>query len=116
MADVKKDFIYAVGMDGGASGQAISATTGNTYLIPMKREQGMGLVVINGGSSSVNVTVKAGTEYKKSLGDNVVAVAAGEVAVIPLFDSARYLIGNGENAGCCAITVSGAVSIVPFVI
>ena len=116
MADVKKEYIYAVGKDNGASGDAISAAASDTYYIPMKREQSMGLVVTNAGSSSANIVLKAGTEYKKSLGDNTIAVANGKTVVIPLYDSARYKIGSGAHAGSFAFTVSAALTVVPFVI
>lgn len=115
MADVKKEYIYAVGKDNGASGDAISAAASDTYYIPMKREQSMGLVVI-GGTAAAKITLKAGTEYKKSLGDNSIDVAAGKVVVIPLYDSARYKIGKGDYAGCIAFTTTAAVDVIPFVI
>ena len=115
MADVKKDPIYASGKDNGAAGDKIAAAAGSTYYIPMKREQSMGLALI-GGSAASKVTLKAGTEYKKSLGDNVVDVAAGKAVIVPLYDSARYKIGKGDNAGCFAFTVSAAVDVIPFVI
>lgn len=116
MADIKKDLIYAAGTDNGAAGDKITTASGNTYYIPMKREQSMGLVVTNAGSSSANIVLKAGTEYKKSLGDNTIAVANGKTVVIPLYDSARYKIGSGEHAGTFAFTVSAALTVVPFVI
>ncbi len=114
MADIKKEYIYAVGADNGASGEIINATAGNTYYVPMQREQGMGLAVIS--DSGATLTLKAGTEYKKSLGDNVISLPAGKGVVIPLYDSARYKIGKGDHAGSFAFTTSAAVDVIPFVI
>ena len=57
MADVKKEYIYAAGKDNGASGDAISAAASNTYYIPMKREQSMGLAVI-GGTAAAKITLQ----------------------------------------------------------
>lgn len=115
MADIKKDLIYAAGTDNGAVGDKITTASGNTYYIPMKREQSMGLVVV-GGTGAAKITLKAGTEYKKSLGDNTIDVAAGKAVVIPLCDSARYKIGKGDYAGCIAFTTTAAVDVIPFVI
>ncbi len=115
MADIKKNLIYAAGADNGATGDKITTAEGNTYYIPMKREQSMGLAVL-GGTNAAKIALKAGTEYKKSLGDNTIDVAAGKAVVIPLYDSARYKIGKGEHAGCIAFTTTAAVDVIPFVI
>ncbi len=115
MANVKKELIYAVGADNGVAGEPISANTANTFYLPMQREQGMGLCVI-GGSTEAKIVLKAGTEYKKTLGDNTVSVPAGKAVIIPLFDSARYKIGKGEHSGCMAFTTTAALTVIPFVI
>ena len=115
MAHIKKEVSSAAGKDNGAAGDKITTAASNTYYVPMKREQSMGLAVI-GGTAAAKITLKAGTEYKKSLGDNSIDVAAGKVVVIPLCDSARYKIGKGEHAGCIAFTTTAAVDVIPFVI
>ena len=115
MAETKKALIYAAGMDNGATGDIITTNATDTFLVPMKREQSMGLAIV-GGSSAAKITLKAGTEYKKSLGDNTIDIPASKAVVIPLYDSARYKIGTGDNAGCIAFTTTAAVSVIPFVI
>ena len=59
------------------------------------KDSRMAVLVINGDDEGIKFTVKApasGGGVRSGLGDLVVTIAAGDQALIPLFDTARFKV------------------------
>ncbi len=73
------------------------ATAKATQTVPCGKDNRLALRVSNGGASAAVVRVVPGDGPRAALGKMDVPVAAGEVAYIALFDTARYKSGNVVN-------------------
>lgn len=96
MADMTKFSIGGGTVNVVATGEIEAAAAEQTVVTG--KDSRLALRVDNGNASAITVRLKAGEGPRAPLGDNDVAVAAGSVAYIALYDTARYMSKTEESA------------------
>lgn len=86
-------------------------------IVTPDHEEGFGILLKNGGASSVVVTVKAGNSIL-SVGDLSFTIEANSEYILNLKDTGRYKNVYGEDAGRIVIEIPEAsasnISLFPF--
>lgn len=75
-----------------------------------KHEEGACLLIRNGGSDEIEVTVKAGNSIYAT-DDLTLTVGADEHAVISLRDTGRFKNVQGEKSGKIIVEMSGDITL-----
>lgn len=112
MANKNATLNYAYGKTEGITCEVLDATSSDTVVIPIKREQCMGVILTNKGTSKVTATIKAGNRYAAALGDVSIEVNGSSQVLVPLNDTARYM----QEDGNIHLTTTGALTVNAFVI
>ncbi len=100
MADVSVLNVKTGSYDSITTSNIVGSEATGTIPCGNGKDNRLAVQVINADDEGIKFTVKAPTSgggVRSSLGDLVITIAAGDQAVIPLFDTARFKVIADDN-------------------
>lgn len=108
MADITIFNVCGGSVDSAATSGISAGAAAQTVPCGHGKDSRLALRVQNGdAAATAYVKIAAGDGVRASLGDLTVAVAAGDTAYIPLFDTARFKALAGNTVGVALVDSDG---------